>query len=107
MVITTFIDLKRTTVVYRLAYMKKSGSILSRCPDFVIHYRETGQNLRCISSPFLLCSPFGFAPVCPGITPILPKTVKRPSDRVMTGFSVDLSRKRILYVFGFTRNNAG
>lgn len=25
----------------------------------------------------------------------------------MTGFSVDLSRKRILYVFGFTRNNAG
>ncbi|MBW5931527.1 hypothetical protein CFM96_23230 [Klebsiella michiganensis] len=39
MVITTFIDLTRTTMVYRLAYMKKSGNRLSRCPDFVIHYR--------------------------------------------------------------------
>ena len=38
MVITTFIDLTRTTMVYRLAYMKKSGNRLSRCPDFVIHY---------------------------------------------------------------------
>ena len=35
---TTFIDLTRTTMVYRLAYMKKSGNRLSRCPDFVIHY---------------------------------------------------------------------
>ncbi|BCM44859.1 hypothetical protein BvCmsNSNP030_5103 (plasmid) [Escherichia coli] len=25
-------------MVYRLAYMKKSGNTLSRCPDFVIHY---------------------------------------------------------------------
>ena len=25
-------------VVYRLAYMKKSGNRLFRCPDFVIHY---------------------------------------------------------------------
>ena len=38
MVITTFIDLTRKTMVYRLAYMKKSGNRLSRCPDFVIHY---------------------------------------------------------------------
>ena len=38
MVITTFIDLIRTTVVYRLACMKKSGNRLFRCPDFVIHY---------------------------------------------------------------------
>ncbi|EEW2303875.1 hypothetical protein D9D45_25015 [Escherichia coli] len=35
---TTFIDLTQTTIVYRLAYMKKSGNRLSRCPDFVIHY---------------------------------------------------------------------
>ncbi len=39
MVITTFIDLTRTTVVYRLAYMKKSGNRLSRRLDFVIHYK--------------------------------------------------------------------
>lgn len=38
MVITTFIDLTRITLVYRLAYMKKSGNRLSRCPDFVICY---------------------------------------------------------------------
>lgn len=38
MVITTFIDLTRTTMVYRLAYIKKSGNRLSRCPDYVIHY---------------------------------------------------------------------
>lgn len=38
MVITTFIDLTRTTMVYRLAYIKKSGNRLSRCPDFVIHF---------------------------------------------------------------------
>ncbi|EFO1805984.1 hypothetical protein C7B06_25850 [Escherichia coli] len=25
-------------MVYRLAYMKKSGNRLSRCPDFVLHY---------------------------------------------------------------------
>ena len=106
MVITTFIDLIQTTVVYRLAYMKKSGSILSRCPDFVIHYRETGQNLCCISSPFLLCSPFGFAPVCPGITPILPKTANQPSARATTGLIRDPCCKTYLYVFGFTRNNA-
>ncbi|EFJ83459.1 hypothetical protein HMPREF1621_00508 [Escherichia coli A25922R] len=37
--IITFIDLTRTTMVYRLAYMKKSGNRLSRCPDFVLHYR--------------------------------------------------------------------
>lgn len=42
-----------------------------------------------------------------GITPILPKTVKQPSTRVITGFMEDLSRKTILYAFGFTRNNAG
>ncbi|WP_204361764.1 hypothetical protein, partial [Klebsiella pneumoniae] len=45
--------------------------------------------------------------VHPGITPILPKTVKQPSTRVITGFMEDLSRKTILYAFGFTRNNAG
>ncbi|PWW10864.1 phage lysozyme-like predicted toxin [Mangrovibacter plantisponsor] len=26
-------------MVYRLAYMKKSGNRLSRCPDFVLHYK--------------------------------------------------------------------
>ncbi|EPZ5034279.1 hypothetical protein ACXOF6_004421 [Escherichia coli] len=44
---------------------------------------------------------------CPGITPFLQKTVKPPSTRAMTGFMEDLDRKGILYVFGFTRNNAG
>ena len=38
MVITTFIALTRTMVVYRLANMKKSGNRLFRYPDFVIHY---------------------------------------------------------------------
>lgn len=40
MVITTFIDLTRTTMVYRLAYMKKSGNRLFRYPDFVNHYNN-------------------------------------------------------------------
>ncbi len=66
-----------------------------------------GQNSRSVSSQFPAPFPFGFDPVYLGITPILPKTVKQPSTRVMTGFMEDLSRKRILYVFGFTRNNAG
>lgn len=39
MVIITFIDLTRTTMVYRLGYMKKSGNRLSRCPDFVLNYK--------------------------------------------------------------------
>ena len=34
------IDLTRTTMVYRLAYMKKSGNRLFRCPDFVNHYNN-------------------------------------------------------------------
>ena len=38
--IITFIDLTRTTMVYRLAYMKKSGNRLFRCPDFVNHYNN-------------------------------------------------------------------
>ena len=46
MVITTFIDLTRTTMVYRLAYMKKSGNRLSRCPDFVIHYNTQSLALK-------------------------------------------------------------
>lgn len=29
-------------MVYRLAYMKKSGNRLSQCPDFVIHYSFFG-----------------------------------------------------------------
>lgn len=58
--------------------------------------------------PLLLCSrPFRFDPVCPGITPILPKTVKQRSGLALSGFGMDLWRKRILYAFGFTRNNAG
>ncbi|HIB9541920.1 TPA: hypothetical protein ACWYJ2_005125, partial [Klebsiella pneumoniae] len=65
-----------------------------------------GQNSRSASSPSLLPS-FLVRSCFPGITPILPKTVKQPSTRVITGFMEDLSRKRILYVFGFTRNNAG
>lgn len=32
--------------------------------------------------------------------------MKSPAGLVITGFRTDLSRKRILYVFGFTRNNA-
>ena len=50
MVITTFIDLIRTTVVYRLACMKKSGNRLFRCPDFVIHYK--GMTTREIVATF-------------------------------------------------------
>ncbi|MFY0950861.1 hypothetical protein ACOQM4_26875, partial [Klebsiella variicola subsp. variicola] len=50
---------------------------------------------------------FLFLSASPGITPFLPKTVKQPSARVMTGFMEDPSRKRILYAFGFSRNNAG
>ncbi|WP_244606743.1 hypothetical protein [Escherichia coli] len=46
MVITTFIDLTRTTMVYRLAYMKKSGNRLSRCPDFVIYYNTQSLALK-------------------------------------------------------------
>lgn len=46
MVITTFIDLTQTMVVYRLAYMKKSGNRLSRCPDFVIHYNTQSLALK-------------------------------------------------------------
>ena len=54
MVITTFIDLTRTTMVYRLAYMKKSGNRLSRCPDFVIHYIYTFDDIYAqISGNFL------------------------------------------------------
>ena len=46
MVITAFIDLTLTTMVYRLAYMKKSGNRLSRCPDFVIHYNTQSPALK-------------------------------------------------------------
>lgn len=38
---------------------------------------------------------------------ILPKTAKQSSPLAITGFMEDLRRKRLLYVFGFTRNNAG
>lgn len=38
--------LTRTTMVYRLAYMKKSGNRLSRCPDFVIHYNTQSLALK-------------------------------------------------------------
>lgn len=41
------------------------------------------------------------------ILPILPKTVKQPSTRAITGFMKDLRRKKILCQFGFTRDNAG
>lgn len=66
-----------------------------------------GQNTRGAPSPFLFPFSVFSDPIHPGITPILPKTVKQPSTRVITRFMKDLSRKRILYVFGFTRNNAG
>ncbi len=46
-------------------------------------------------------------PIRPGITPFLPKTVKQRSGLALSGFGMDLWRKRILYAFGFTRNNAG
>ncbi len=86
----------------------RRGLLLAVTDETTRSYRGvTGQNSRSPSSPSLLTSLFGLDPVCPGITPILPKTVKQPSTRVMTGFMEDLSRKRILYVFGFTRNNAG
>lgn len=44
--------------------------------------------------------------VCPGIAPILPKTVNQLSARTMTGLRRDPCGKMRLYVFGFTRNNA-
>ena len=66
-----------------------------------------GQNSRSASSPSVHPFPFWFDPVCPGITPILPKTVKSPSGRGITEFLVVQGRNVILYVFGFTRNNAG
>ena len=46
MVITTFIDLTRTTMVYRLSYMNKSGNRLSQCPDFVIPYNTQSLALK-------------------------------------------------------------
>ncbi|MEY0427509.1 hypothetical protein AB7533_30365, partial [Providencia rettgeri] len=63
------------------------------------------QNSRSASSPSLL-PPLWFDPVCPGITPILPKTVNQPSARTMTGLRRDPCCKTYLCVFGFTRNNA-
>ncbi|WP_370605018.1 hypothetical protein [Citrobacter braakii] len=42
-----------------------------------------------------------------GITPFLPKTVKQRSGLALSGFGMDPGRKRILYAFVFTRNNAG
>lgn len=58
MVITTFIDLTRTTMVYyRLAFMKKSGNRLSRCSDFVLHY---SRNRRRRNSSY--CGEIGPAP---------------------------------------------
>ena len=66
-----------------------------------------GKNSRGASSPFQLpCSVFS-DPIHPGITPILPKTIKQPSTRFITGFMKDLSKKRILFQFGFTRDNVG
>lgn len=34
------------TIVYRLAYIKKSGNRLSRCPDFVINYNTQSLALK-------------------------------------------------------------
>ena len=94
----------------RIAY--KSVIMLSLQPSCVKSNFQgdgdvPGQNTRGAPSPFLFPFSVFSDPIHPGITPILPKTVKRPSARVMTGFSVDLCSKRILYVFGFIRNNAG
>lgn len=94
----------------RIAY--KSVIMLSLQPSCVKSNCQgdgdvPGQNTRGAPSPFLFPFSVFSDPIHPGITPILPKTVKQPSTRVITRFMKDLSRKRILYVFGFTRNNAG
>lgn len=60
-----------------------------------------------VAHPLLPCFlSFWADPVCPGITPFLPKTVNQPSARTMTGLRRDPSGKMRLYVFGFTHNNA-
>ncbi len=94
----------------RIAY--KSVIMLSLQPSCVKSNCQgdgdvPGQNTRGAPSPFLFPFSVFSDPIHPGITPILPKTVKQSSTRVITRFMKDLSRKRILYVFGFTRNNAG
>lgn len=66
-----------------------------------------GQNSRSAPSLFQLTYPVFSDPVRPGITPFLPKTVKQRSGLALSGFNVDPQRKRILYAFCFTRNNAG
>lgn len=66
-----------------------------------------GQNSRSASFPLILSFSLCSGSVCPGITPFLPKIVKQPSSRAVADFTVDHLRKRILYDFGFTRNNAG
>ncbi|EPS7491423.1 hypothetical protein ACVHL3_003546 [Escherichia coli] len=51
--------------------------------------------------------PYMYMQVSYGITPFLPKTANQPSTRFITGFMKDLSKKRILFQFGFTRDNVG
>lgn len=77
----------------RIAY--KSVIMLSLQPSCVKSNCQgdgdvPGQNTRGAPSPFLFPFSVFSDPIHPGITPILPKTVKRASVRVVTGFSVDL-----------------
>ncbi|CAD5569654.1 Uncharacterised protein [Escherichia coli] len=94
----------------RIAY--KSVIMLSLQPSCVKSNCQgdgdvPGQNTRGAPSPFLFPFSVFSDPIHPGITPILPKTANQPSTRFITGFMKDLSKKRILFQFGFTRDNVG
>lgn len=86
----------------------RRGLLLAVTDETTRSYRGvTGQNSRSASSPSLLTSLFSLAPVCPGITPILPKSPEWAAGRSSPGVRQDQILKTILYLFGFTRNNAG
>ncbi|HFV4582217.1 TPA: hypothetical protein ACH9N4_004809, partial [Escherichia coli] len=94
----------------RIAY--KSVTMLSLQPSCVKSNCQgdgdaPGRNSRGTSSPFQFPFSVFSDPIHPGITPILPKTANQPSTRFITGFMKDLSKKRILFQFGFTRDNVG
>ncbi|HGC0559248.1 TPA: hypothetical protein ACIWSX_004622 [Escherichia coli] len=94
----------------RIAY--KSVTMLSLQPSCVKSNCQgdgdaPGRNSRGTSSPFQFPFSVFSDPIHPGITPILPKTANQPSTRFITGFMKDLSKKRIFFQFGFTRDNVG
>lgn len=94
-------------IMGRIAY--KSVTMLSLQPSCVKSNCQgdgdaPGRNSRGTSSPFQFPFSVFSDPIHPGITP---KTIKQPSTRFITGFMKDLSKKRILFQFGFTRDNVG